>query len=42
MTNENAIAERIKGILKQEYEFDNFNVDLKTSRILVKKSCKEV
>lgn len=41
MTNENAIAERIKGILKQEYEIDNFNVDLKTSRILVEKAVKK-
>ncbi len=41
MTNENTIAERIKGILKQEYEIDNFNVDLKTSRILVEKAVKK-
>src|SRR5690606_36708277 len=27
---ENAIAERINGILKQEYDIDKFNVDLNT------------
>src|SRR5690606_9456243 len=29
---ENAIAERINGILKQEYDIDKFDVDLKTRR----------
>lgn len=38
---ENAIAERVNGILKQEYEIDKFNVDLKTRRILVKQAVKK-
>ena len=37
---ENAIAERINGILKQEYDIDKFNVDLKTRKILVKQAVK--
>lgn len=37
---ENAIAERINGILKQEYDIDKFNVDLKTRKILVKQAIK--
>lgn len=32
---ENAIAERINGILKQEYNIDKFNVDLNTRKKLV-------
>lgn len=32
---ENAIAERINGILKQEYDIDKFNVDLNTRKKLV-------
>ena len=35
---ENAIAERINGILKQEYDIDKFNVDLNTRKILVKQT----
>lgn len=35
---ENAIAERINGILKQEYDIDKFNVDLITRKILVKQA----
>ncbi|WP_228442256.1 integrase core domain-containing protein [Chryseobacterium nematophagum] len=35
---QNAIAERINGILKQEYDIDNFNVDLITRKILVKQA----
>lgn len=31
---ENAIAERINGILKQEYDSDKFNVDLIIERLL--------
>ena len=37
---ENAIAERINGILKQEYDIDKFNVDLNTRKILVKQTVK--
>lgn len=37
---ENAIAERINGILKQEYNIDKFNVDLSTRKILVKQAIK--
>lgn len=37
---ENAIAERINGILKQEYDIDKFDVDLKTRKILVKQVVK--
>src|SRR5690554_8186705 len=37
---ENAIAERINGILKQEYDIDKFNVDLNTRKIFVKKTVK--
>lgn len=37
---ENAIAERVNGILKQEYDIDKFNVDLKTRKILVKQAIK--
>lgn len=33
---ENAIAKRINGILKQEYDIDKFNVDFNTCKILVK------
>jgi len=37
---ENVIAERIDGILKQEYDVDIFNVELNTRGILVKQSVK--
>ncbi len=37
---QNAIAERINGILKQEYDIDKFNVDLNTRKILVKQTVK--
>ncbi|MCA4777801.1 hypothetical protein IF076_12105 [Empedobacter stercoris] len=37
---ENAIAERINGILKQEYDIDKSNVDLNTRKILVKQIVK--
>jgi transposase InsO family protein len=37
---ENAIAERINGILKQEYDIDKFNVDLNTRKVLVKQAIK--
>ena len=35
---ENAIAERINGILKREYATDKFNVDFKIRKILVKQT----
>jgi len=35
---ENAIAERINEILKQEYVIDKFNVDLNTRKTLVKQA----
>lgn len=37
---ENAIVERINGILKQEYNIDKFNIDLNTRKILVKQAVK--
>lgn len=37
---ENAIAERINGILKQEYDIDKYNVDLNTRKILVEQTVK--
>ena len=37
---ENAIAERINGILKQEFDIDKFNTDLKTKTDLVKNAIK--
>ncbi|WNI34754.1 IS3 family transposase [Chryseobacterium sp. SG20098] len=37
---ENAIAERVNGILKQEYDIDKFNVDLNTQKILVEQVVK--
>ncbi len=33
---ENAIAERINGILKQEFDIDKYDLDLKTKKSLVK------
>ncbi|MCF6181636.1 MAG: DDE-type integrase/transposase/recombinase [Lutibacter sp.] len=36
----NAVAERINGILKQEFLFNTLNLDLKTMKILVKQSVK--
>ena len=35
---QNAVAERINGILKQEFLFNTTNIDLKTMKILVKQS----
>ena len=35
---QNAVAERIKGIIKQEFLFNTQNLDLKTMKILVKQS----
>ncbi len=37
---ENAIAERVNGILKQEYDIDKFNVDLNSRKILVNHAVK--
>ena len=37
---ENAIAERVNGILKHEYDIDKFNVDLNIRKILVKQTVK--
>ena len=37
---ENAIAERVNGILKQEYDIDKFNIDLNKRKILVKQAVK--
>ena len=34
----NAIAERVNGILKQEFILEKYNVDLKTMKILVKQA----
>jgi transposase InsO family protein len=35
---QNAVAERINGILKQEFLFNTKNIDLKTMKTLVKQS----
>ena len=35
---QNAVAERVNGILKQEFLFNTKNLDLKTMKILVKQS----
>lgn len=37
---ENAIAERINGILKQEFDIDKYDMDLKTKKEMVKSSIK--
>ncbi|NQY27848.1 MAG: transposase [Flavobacteriaceae bacterium] len=37
---ENAIAERINGILKQEFDIDKYDTDLKTKTDLVKNAIK--
>jgi putative transposase len=34
---ENAVAERINGILKQEFNIDKFNKELPIMKVLVKK-----
>jgi hypothetical protein len=35
---ENAVAERINGILKQEFMIDKYNLDLKIMKQIVKES----
>jgi hypothetical protein len=35
---ENTIAERINGILKQEFDIDKYHMDLKTKKEMVKNS----
>lgn len=37
---ENAIAERVNGILKQEFDIDKYDMDLKTKKVMVKNSIK--
>ena len=39
---ENAIAERINGILKQEFDIDKYDTDLKTKTDLVKIQSKPI